>query len=84
MKRGFTLAETLITLLVIGVIAVLTIPALIQQIGDYTLSKQRTVFSRKFEEGLKQMRIDGRLEEKYADTNEFVAAMKKYFKISQV
>ncbi|MCR4880656.1 MAG: type II secretion system GspH family protein [bacterium] len=81
---AFTLAETLITLLVIGVVAVLTIPTLMQQIGDYTLKKQRTVFERKFDEGLKQMRIDGKLEEKYESTQAFVSEMQKYFKIATV
>ena len=62
-KAAFTLAETLITLMVIGVVAALTIPALMQQIGDYTLEKQRDVFSKKFAEGLRQMRVDEKLSE---------------------
>ena len=34
MKRGFTLAEVLITLVIIGVIAAMTIPTLISSTGD--------------------------------------------------
>ena len=83
-NKAFTLAETLITLLVIGVVAALTIPALMQNISDYTLSKQRKVFTEKFNEGLRQMRIDGKLEEKYESTQAFVDVMKNYFKIAQV
>ncbi len=83
-KYAFTLAETLITLLIIGVVAVLTIPALAQNISDYTLSKQRTVFEKKFDEGLKQMRVDGKLEETYESTEDFVNKMKRYFKLAQV
>ncbi|MCR4880838.1 MAG: type II secretion system GspH family protein [bacterium] len=81
---GFTLAETLITLLVIGVVAALTIPALNQQISEYTLNKQKTVFEKKFAEGLRQMRVDEKLAEKYATTEDFINEMKKYFKISTV
>ena len=69
---AFTLAETLITLLVIGIVVVLTLPALMQQVGEYTLKKQRDVFGRKFEEGLQQMRVDGKLEVKYESTEDFI------------
>ncbi|MCR4881581.1 MAG: type II secretion system GspH family protein [bacterium] len=81
---GFTLAETLITLLVIGVVAALTIPSLMQQINEYTLNKQRTVFEKKFTDGLRQMRVDEKLAEKYATTADFVNEMKKYIKITAV
>ncbi|MCR4880449.1 MAG: hypothetical protein K6A44_00645 [bacterium] len=80
---GFTLAETLITLLVIGVVAVLTIPALTQQITNYTLNKQKKVFSTKWAEGLRRMRVDGKLAESYT-TESFVNEMKKYFSIAAV
>lgn len=83
-KVAFTLAETLITLLVISVVAVLTIPALIQQIGGYTLQKQKDVFSKKFSDGLGQMRVDEKLAEKYSTTVDFVNEMQKYFRISAV
>ena len=82
-KKAFTLAETLITLMVIGVVAALTIPALMQQIGDYTLQKQKDVFSKKWQEGLRQMRVDGKLETTYT-TADFVKEMQKYFKIGAV
>ena len=81
--KAFTLAETLITLMVIGVVAALTIPALMQQINGYTLQKQKDVFSKKWQEGLRQMRVDGKLENSYT-TAEFVNEMGKYFKIQAV
>ena len=80
-KRAFTLAETLITLLVIGIVAALTIPSLMQNINEYTLGKQRDVFEKKFHEGLRQMRVVEKLSEKYATTEDFVNEMGKYFKI---
>ena len=81
---GFTLAETLITLMVIGVVAVLTIPALTTQVNEYILQKQKDVFSKKWAEGLRQMRVDGKLETKYASTADFVSEMQKYFKIASI
>ena len=83
-KKAFTLAETLITLLVIGVVAALTIPVLMQQIGDSALLKQRQTVAAKIAEGFANMRVAGALETKYASTAEFVEAMKKYFQISAV
>ena len=83
-KAAFTLAETLITLLVIGVVAALTIPALMQQIGDYTLQKQKKVFEKKLTEGFAQMRVDGKLEAQYSTTEDFINEMQKYFKIAQI
>ena len=50
--RAFTLAETLITLMVIGVVAALTIPALMQNINERALLKQRQTVAAKIAEGL--------------------------------
>lgn len=83
-KSAFTLAETLITLMIIGVLASLTIPSLIKKIDDYTLEKQRNVFEKKLTEGLRRMRVDGKLEQKYESTMDFVKEMKKYFKTAAI
>jgi prepilin-type N-terminal cleavage/methylation domain-containing protein len=45
LKKGFTLAEVLLTLVIIGVIAALTIPALLQNIQDVQL---RTAWEKTF------------------------------------
>ena len=63
-KSAFTLAETLITLMVIGVVAALTIPALMQQINDRALLKQRQTTAAKIAEGFANMRVAGDLETK--------------------
>ena len=83
-KLGFTLAEVLITLMVIGIIAVLIMPSFINFLNNHILERQREVFSKKFEEGLSQMRVDDKLAEHYATTQDFVNQMQKYFKITQV
>jgi len=43
---GFTLAEILITLSIIGVVAALTIPQLMKNLNDYALSKAQTIQKR--------------------------------------
>ena len=48
-KKAFTLAEVLTTLTIIGVIAVLTVPAMQSDITSKTLEKQKLVFNKKFE-----------------------------------
>ena len=83
-KLGFTLAETLIAMMIIGVVAVLIIPNFLNNINEKTLEKQKEVFSKKFQEGLSQMRVDDKLAENYATTQDFVKQMQKYFKITQI
>lgn len=83
-KKAFTLAEVLTTLMVIGVVAALTIPSMMQNFREMSLGKQRTVFTKKFTEGLRQMRIEDKLNTQYSSTEDFVTEMKKYFKITQV
>jgi len=83
MKKGFTLAEVLITLLVIGVVAAITIPALMTKIQDTVLAKQSSTAKAKIAEGFNQMRVDGKLMETYDSTEDFVKAMRSYFKINQ-
>lgn len=38
-NKGFTLAEVLLTLVIVGVVAALTIPSLVNQVGDDNLKK---------------------------------------------
>jgi len=83
-RKGFTLAEVLTTLLLIGVVAVITIPAMVTKIQDTVLAKQKTITQTKMVDGFNQMRVDGKLLETYASTEDFVKAMQGYFKIDQV
>lgn len=80
---AFTLAEVLITLAVIGVVAVLTLPGLIQNHNDKALATAQTVFLRRFQEAAKQMNADGQMTG-YSTTEAFVNEFKNYMKNMQI
>ncbi len=86
MKKGFTLAEVLITLGIIGVVAALTVPTLINNYQTKSWATASQVFEAKFTEALKTMNVQGRLGRygKYKDTEGFVAELQKHFKITKV
>jgi prepilin-type N-terminal cleavage/methylation domain-containing protein len=82
-KGAFTLAEVLITLSVIGVIAALTMPALIANWQEKSYSTAKAVFDRRLEEATRQMNVHEALTG-YTTTEAFVEGLKKYLKILQV
>ena len=82
-KTAFTLAEILITLVIIGVVAVLTIPALIKNHNEKTWATARSVFEKRLEVATKQMNAEEKLAG-YSGTMEFVNELKKYIKITRV
>ena len=82
-KFGFTLAEVLITLGIIGVVAALTIPTLVANYQNKAWNTSAQVFERKLEEALKTMNTQQVLAG-YSNTADFVAALGKYFKITKV
>ncbi|MDR1167326.1 MAG: hypothetical protein LBK53_00350 [Heliobacteriaceae bacterium] len=82
-KLCFTLAEVLITLSVIGVVAVLTMPQLIANWQAKSYSTAKEVFDRRLEEATRQMNIKEALTG-YTTTQAFVDELKKYLKILQV
>ena len=82
-KAAFTLAEVLITLGIIGVVAAMTIPTLIANYQNKTWNTSASVFERKLEEALKQMNTQQVLAG-YRSTADFVGALGKYFKITKV
>ena len=81
--KAFTLAETLITLTVIGVVAAITIPSLNNEVNSRALAARQKVFDAKLHEGLRRMKAEDKLDRTYT-TSEFVDEMGKYFSISQV
>ncbi|MDR1327039.1 MAG: prepilin-type N-terminal cleavage/methylation domain-containing protein [Heliobacteriaceae bacterium] len=83
MKKGFTLAEVLITLGIIGVVAALVMPGLIQDWREKSYATAKDVFNNRLEEATRQMNVNEALTG-YAATESFVNELKKYMKILQV
>ena len=82
-KTAFTLAEILITLSIIGVVAALTIPGLVKNHNQKAWSISKDVFQKKLEVALKSMNTQGKLSG-YTTTEDFVNELKKNIKITNV
>lgn len=82
-RFAFTLAEVLITLAIIGVVAAMTIPTLVQNYQERSWNTASTVFQRKLGEALTVMNTQGSLAG-YQDTEDFVAELSKHMKISKI
>lgn len=84
-KKGFTLAEVLITLAIVGVVAALTLPTLISKINDKVTENQTKVFKAKVLKGLNLTRTHGDLNSTYSSTYDFlVNGLGKYLKMAKV
>ncbi len=80
--QAFTLAEVLITLGIIGVVAAMTIPTLVADYQKRTYDTAATTFERKLGEALKVMNSQSALAG-YATTEDFVQELSKHFKITK-
>ena len=81
-KTAFTLAEVLITLGVIGVVAAITMPMLITNINDRANSERHANIAYKITQAMEQMRAHGKLTA-YDSTSAFVDELQKYLKITK-
>ena len=82
-KRAFTLAEVLITLGIIGVVAAMTIPTLITNNQQRSMDTAANVFNRKLGEALKVMNSQSSLAG-FTTTRAFVDELSKHIKITKV
>ena len=82
-KSAFTLAEVLITLAIIGIVAALTIPTLIQNYQTKAWNTASEVFQRKLGEALRVMNVQGTLAG-YTTTEAFVDELSKHIKITRI
>ena len=82
-RCAFTLAEVLITLAVIGIVAVLTLPNLIQNHNQKAWSTAQDVFTKRLEVATCQMNTEEKLAG-YDSTMDFVNELKKYIKITRI
>ncbi len=83
---AFTLAEILISLLIIGVVAAMTLPTLINTIDNKVKSHQQTVIEKRFVQGLNLYNSlqDGLNNRQYENTEEFLKGLSQYFKMSKI
>ena len=81
--KAFTLAEVLVTLGVIGVVAAITMPTVIANINERVNSERQANIAQKITQAMEQMRAHGLLNTKYASTDAFVDELQKYLKIAK-
>ena len=79
-SRAFTLAEVLITLGVIGVVAALTLPTLISTMHTKAMERKEQVFNHRLTNGLREMAVKSTLTG-YDDTYEFAKELGQHYKI---
>ncbi|MBR1424546.1 type II secretion system protein, partial [bacterium] len=88
LKRGavpaFTLAEVLITLAIIGVVAAMTLPTLIAKVNEKVDGNQKKVTEAKLIQGLNMLDLHGGINNTYSSTAEFVEELSKYMKITKI
>jgi len=82
LKSGFTLAEVLITLGIIGVVAAMTIPTLVADYQERSYNTAATTFERKLGEALKVMNTQQTLAG-HTTTESFVDELKKHIKVTK-
>ena len=82
-KKGFTLAEVLITIGIIGVVAALTIPTLVNNYQTRSWNISSSNFEAKFGEALKIMNTQQSLSN-LGTTERFVNELQKHMKITKV
>ena len=82
-RQGFTLAEVLITLGIIGVVAAMTIPTLMVDINAKQWSTAKDVFEKKLNESLKTMNTQQTISG-HTTTLSFVEELSKHYKINKI
>ena len=78
-RTGFTLAEVLITIGIIGVVAAMTIPVLIAEITEYTNSNKQVNIAQKITQAMELMKVHGELG-RFNSTDDFADTLQKYLK----
>ena len=80
-ETAFTLAEVLITLSIIGVVAALTIPSMIENHNDKAWKTAKDLWDKKLVEATRQMNIDGVMTGVASSTEDYMNYFKKYVKV---
>ena len=82
-RTGFTLAEVLITLGVIGVVAAITLPTVVANITEKMNNEREKNIVQKITKSMEQMRALGLLNQTYDSTEGFVDDLQKHLKIAK-
>jgi len=84
-KLGFTLAEVLITLAIIGVVAALTIPTLWDKINNKVSENRQTTIEARLLDGINRYSaMEDGLSQPYETTYDFLVGLSKFYKMSQI
>jgi len=85
LKKAFTLAEVLITLAIIGVVAALTIPTLWDKINSKVSENRQTTIEARLLDGINRYSaMEDGLSMKYETTYDFLVGLSKFYKMSQI
>ncbi len=80
---GFTLAEVLITLGIIGVVAAVSMPILIQNVNERVNAEREANIAFKINQAMEKMRALGLLNSSYGSTEAFVDELQNHLKIAK-
>ncbi len=83
LNSGFTLAEVLITLGIIGVVAAIVLPTIIANITERVNSSRQANIAYKITQATDKMKALGLLNGSYNSTDEFVDELQKHLKIAK-
>ena len=81
--RGFTLAEVLITLTILGVVAAITLPTFMENMVERKNSEREANIAQKITQAMEHMRATGKLVH-YESTEDFVNELKNHIKITKI
>ena len=81
-KKSFTLAEILLVIGILAVVAIMTIPELVTNVTQYTFNTSSAVFGAKLREAANQMNVNDELTG-YSTNEQFADAFTKYVKVSK-
>lgn len=82
-KRGFTLAETIITILTVIIIAATILPSLTGGNNEKVLAKKKDAFENKFNHALQLMQLKAKLSENYATSSDFAYELNKFMPVKR-
>ena len=84
-KQGFTLAEMLLIMGIIGIVAALTIPTLTANIMKVVTENQQKVFQSKLIKGLNAAKVSGDINDQYSSTEDFLRnGLAKHYKMVSI